>query len=74
MRASTMRWLVTIALVAVSMWTANLTLFNWWAAGGPPTPNSQQFAMRGNIYAVATLLLFGAAVGLGVFNWRRRER
>ena len=74
MRASTARWLVIIVLVGVSTWTANLTLFNWWAAGGPPTPNPQQFAMRGNIFAVATLLLIGAAVGLGVFNWRRRAR
>ena len=74
MRASTARWLVIIVLVAVSIWTANLMLFNWWAAGGPPTLSPHQFAMRGNIFAVATLLLFGGAVGLGVFNWHRRSR
>jgi hypothetical protein len=74
MRASTVRWLAIFGLLAVSVWTANLTLFNWWAAGGPPTPNPQQFATRGNVFAIATLLLFGAAVGLAVFNWRRRVR
>lgn len=74
MRASTARWLLAIVLLAVSLWTANLTLFNWWAAGGPPTPNPQQYATRGNVFAVATLLLFSAAVGIGVFNWKRRPR
>lgn len=66
--------MLAIVLLAVSLWTANLTLFNWWAAGGPPTPNPQQFAARANIFAVATLLLFSAAVGIGVLNWRRRAR
>lgn len=66
--------MLAIVLLAVSVWTANLTLFNWWAAGGPPTPNPQQYATRGNIFAVATLLLFSAAVGIGVLNWKRRVR
>lgn len=74
MRASTTRWIFAVVLLAVSLWTANLALFNWWAAGGPPTPNPQQHAMQGNVFAVATLLLFGGAVGLGVFNWKRRAR
>jgi len=74
MRASTMRWSLAFVLLAVSIWTANLTLFNWWAAGGPPAPNPHQYAMRGNVFAVATLLLFGAAVGLGVFSWKRGAR
>ena len=74
MRASTARWGLAFVLLAVAIWTANLTLFNWWAAGGPPTPKPEQHAMRGNIFAVATLMLFGAAVVLGVFNWKRRTR
>jgi hypothetical protein len=74
MRASTTRWSLAFVLLAVSIWTANLTLFNWWAAGGPPTLNPQQYVMRGNIFAAATLVLFGSAVGLGVFNWKRRIR
>lgn len=69
-----MRWALFVVLIVATCWAANLTLYNWWAAGGPPTPNPQQFAARGNIFAVATLLLFGAAVGLGVFNWKRRAR
>jgi hypothetical protein len=74
MRASTARWSLAFVLLAVSIWTANLTIFNWWAAGGPPTPSPQQYVMRGNVFAVATLLLLGAAVGLGVFTWKRRGR
>jgi hypothetical protein len=53
------RWLIVVVLLAVSLWTANLTLFNWWAAGGPPMPNPEQYVMRGNVFAVVTLLLFG---------------
>ena len=74
MKASTARWGLAFVLLAVAIWTANLTLFNWWAAGGPRTPVPHEYAMRGNVFAVATLLLFGAAVGLGVFNWKRRAR
>lgn len=66
--------MLVIVLLAVSLWTANLTLFNWWAAGGPPTPNAEHYAMRGNVFAGATLLLFGTAVGLGLFNWKRSAR
>lgn len=68
------RWGLALVLLAVSIRTANLTLFHWWSAGGPPTPNPEQYAMRGNVFGVVTLLLFGAAVGLGLFNWKRRTR
>ena len=40
------RWIIVTVLVAVSLWTANLTLYNWWAAGGPPTPNPQEYESR----------------------------
>ena len=65
------RWIVVGVLLAVSLWTANLTLFNWWAAGGPPTPNPQEYAMRGNLFGLATLLLFAGA-GCAAFVGRRR--
>lgn len=69
-----MRWAVALILLAVSIWTANLTAYNWWAAGGPPTPYPHLYEQRGNIFAIATLLLFGAAVVLGVLNSKRRPR
>jgi hypothetical protein len=72
MKPATARWVCAVILLAASVWTGNSTLFNWWAAGGPPVMNAQQFAARGNLFAVATLVLFGGAVGLGVFNWKRR--
>lgn len=56
------RWIVVATLLAISIWTANLTLYNWWAAGGPPTPNPQEYESRGNLFAVVTLLLFSAAI------------
>jgi hypothetical protein len=65
------RWLPPALLFALSCWTANLTLFNWWVAGGPPTPNPHRFEVRGNIFAVITLLLFASAVTISIMNFRR---
>lgn len=74
MKASTARWILVVVLLVGSLRTANLTLYNYWAAGGPPTPNPEMYETRGNIFAVVTLFFFAAAVGLGVINWRRRAR
>jgi hypothetical protein len=30
-------WLLAAILLLAAGWSLNLTLFNWWAAGGPPT-------------------------------------
>jgi hypothetical protein len=30
------RWLLAVALLLAAGWSLKLTLFNWWAAGGPP--------------------------------------
>lgn len=68
------RWALFVVLVIATCWTANLTLFNWWLAGGPPTPTPRLYGERGNIFAVMTLLLFASAVGLGVLNFRRSRR
>ena len=69
--ASMKRWIVAAALLAISMWTANLTLGYWWAAGGPPTSNAQQYETRGNVFAVVTLLLSSAAVAVALRNRKR---
>jgi hypothetical protein len=74
MRPSTVRWIFVAILFAAALWSANLTLYNWWAAGGPPTPTPQLYATRGNIFAVVTLLFLGAAGGLGLMNWKQRAR
>lgn len=68
------RWLVAAVLVAISLWSANLTLSYWWAAGGPPTSNPQMYETRGNVFAVVTLLLFSAAVAIALLNRKRLHR
>lgn len=65
------RWLVVAVLMVASVWMANVTLFNWWAAGGPPTPNPQQFETRGNVFAIVTLLLLSAAVAVALLNRKK---
>jgi uncharacterized membrane protein YphA (DoxX/SURF4 family) len=73
MRFSVFAWVVVAILIVAAFWTANLTVYNWWAAGGPPTANPKQFEMRGNAFAVLTLLLFSGAIAIRLFN-RKRSR
>ena len=65
-------WLLPLSLVAASLWSANIALFNWWAAGGPPTPHPEQFTARGNFFGAICVVLLAAAVALSIWL-RRRE-
>jgi hypothetical protein len=49
-------WLLAFALFLGLLWCLNLTAFNYWASGGPPTPHPEIYRMRGNIF-------FGVACG-----------
>ncbi len=68
------RWIGAGMLLLASLWFGNLTLFNWWAAGGPPTPHPETYALRGNIFFVLTCLLFVGFVTLSILNIRRRRQ
>lgn len=65
------RWLLTGACVLVSLWFAYLAIFNWWAAGGPPTPHAAQYAFRGNVFFVLAGLLLFCGVLLSILNIRK---
>ena len=49
-------WLVALALFLGFLLSLNLTAFNYWASGGPPTPHPEIYRVRGNIF-------FGVACG-----------
>lgn len=67
------RWILPVLLLAGACWTGNLTLFNYWAAGGPPTPHPEIYEQRGNFFfAVTVALLLAAAVLIVVYVRRRR--
>lgn len=74
MRSQIWRWLLVVFLFGASCWFANLTLYNWWAAGGPPTPHPEVYARRGNLFLFVTCCLFLAAVLLAWINLRARRR
>jgi hypothetical protein len=63
-RAAWMVWRVGVSvllLIAASR-SFVLALAYWWAAGGPPTPNPEEYASSGNtFFAVACLCLASAA-------------
>ena len=65
------RWLVPVLLLAGACWTGNLTLFNYWAAGGPPTAHAELYEHRGNLFLAVTIALLLAAVVVGAINLRR---
>jgi hypothetical protein len=64
-------WLLAIILLAAFLWSLNLTMFNWWASGGPPVEHPEAYRARGNIFfAIALLLGFSLVV---VIIFRRRK-
>ena len=67
------RWALPVLLAAGACWTGNLALFNWWAAGGPPTPHPEIYEQRGNLFFLLTLALLLVAVLLAVINAGRRR-
>lgn len=60
-----------LVLLAVSFWAANQMLANWWAAGGPPTPEPAQSAFReqGNLFFWIMCAGFLSAIGVGLWSW-----
>lgn len=66
----------TALLLVASCWAANLTMGNWWAAGGPPTPEPARSAYleRGNFFFWITCVGVLSAVSLGLWSWLRIRR
>ena len=52
------RLLIACGLLLSVLYSANLTLFNWWASGGPPNDFPQIYYFRGNVFFVLTIGLF----------------
>jgi len=56
---------VSIAILLVGfLWSLNLTIFNVWVSGGPPTPHPEIFAHRANIFGLITLAFLLALITL----------
>lgn len=68
------RWALAALLFAGACWTGNLSLFNWWAAGGPPTPQPEVFEHRGNVFFLVTVVQIILLAILFVANLRYRKR
>lgn len=68
------RWVAVVVMLAASIWLAYLAAYNWWAAGGPPTPHPDVYATRGNVFFALALLSLVASVLVAVLAVRRRRR
>jgi membrane protein DedA with SNARE-associated domain len=71
MARSRLRHWVLPALLAGACWTGNVTLFNYWAAGSPPTPHPEIYEQRGDFFFAVTVALLLAAAVFVVMNVRR---
>jgi len=68
------RWLSALLLCLVGLWALNLTAFNFWAAGGPPTPHPEIYERRGWLFfAVAIGCFIIAALLVWLLRGRRVE-
>jgi len=68
-----MRWLMVAALLFVSGWFLNIATYNWFAADSRGD-YSHSYALRGNIFFVAALVLFAASVWVTVATLRSRKK
>jgi hypothetical protein len=73
MRSRVLGWLLVALLWAAALWSTNLTLYNWWAAGGPPMPDSSRYAYRGDIFCAVSILLLVAG-GFVTYSLLRRSK
>jgi uncharacterized membrane protein YphA (DoxX/SURF4 family) len=64
-------WVMTVLLFFAFLWSLNLTAFNYWASGGPPTPHPEIYRMRGNIFFGIACVFF---VAFGVCIWSLVQR
>jgi len=71
--AEVMRWLIVAALLFVSGWFLNLATYNWFAADFRGD-YSHSYALRGNIFFVAALVLIAASVWVTVATLRSRKK
>jgi hypothetical protein len=65
---------VAVLLLLAAGWFGNLALFNWWAAGGPPTPHPEVYRFRGNAFFGFASVLFAGAVIVFIRIFRARKR
>jgi hypothetical protein len=58
------RWGCSIPLFALGLLYLNSAAFSFWAAGGPPTPNPEQWIMRGNYHVGIAVALILISIGI----------
>jgi len=68
-----LRWALVLALVGLCCWLVNVSVFHWWAAGGPPTTESaRSYHERwGNLLFVAAIAALAVGISVG---WALRRR
>jgi hypothetical protein len=68
------RLALAVLLLVVCLRSGFLAFYNWWAAGGPPTPDPTGYERAGNIFFAVASLCLASAVTLVVDVIRDRTR
>ena len=66
-------WVCAAVLFIGFLWSLDLTMFNLWVSGGPPTKYPEIYAQRANVFGAITCGLLLAFV-VFVWNLIRRQR
>lgn len=64
------RWVLVVGLLVTAAWSANETMYLWWAGGAPPTPYASWYHDWGNIYFSVTTVLVLLALWVSIRNVR----
>src|ERR1022692_2702376 len=69
------RWFIAILFFLGFAWTMNLSLFHWWASGGPPVQHPELWRMWGSIFfGISVVLLLAFVIPLRSLIPLRRKR
>jgi len=72
MLRTTLKLLIGSGLLVFILLSLNMAAGNFWAAGGPPTPNPEIYRFRGLVWLSIAFFLMILAVFL--FFWSRKKK
>lgn len=59
--AQAIRWLLALIFIIAGLWALHLSLFHWWAGGGPPTAIPAWHSKWSRIFFAVSVGLFVSA-------------
>jgi hypothetical protein len=64
--------IIGLGLLVFSLRSFNMAAGNFWAAGGPPTPNPEIYRFRGLVWL--SIACFSMILAVFLFFWSRKKK